>query len=70
MRTLGWVMRDPRRWSRAAAGARLGRLAGVPGRDRFRRLPPPLLGLDGEPRPAEAAAGAVPRLVGPAPRRG
>jgi L-lactate dehydrogenase complex protein LldF len=42
MRTLGWVMRDPKRWSRALGGARLGRLAGIPGRDRFHRLPPPL----------------------------
>jgi L-lactate dehydrogenase complex protein LldF len=42
MRTLGWVMRDPRRWALALRGARVGRFAGVPGRDRFRRLPPPL----------------------------
>jgi L-lactate dehydrogenase complex protein LldF len=42
MRTAGWLMRDPRRWALALRGARAGRLAGVPGRDRFRRLPPPL----------------------------
>jgi L-lactate dehydrogenase complex protein LldF len=42
MRAMAWVMRDPRRWSRALRGSRIGRLAGVPGRDRLRWLPPPL----------------------------
>jgi L-lactate dehydrogenase complex protein LldF len=42
MRTLAWVMRDPRRWTRALRAARFGRFLGVPGRRRLRRLPPPL----------------------------
>jgi L-lactate dehydrogenase complex protein LldF len=41
MKALAWTMRDPRRWTLALRGARLGRLLGRRN-DRIRRLPPPM----------------------------
>ena len=66
MTSAAWAMGNPRRWRYALRSARAGRLlgrraAGSP------PLPPPLVGLDGEPRPAPAADAELPRLVEPGP---
>ena len=69
MRTVSWVMRDPKRWSLALRSGRLGRLLGRR-RGVIGDVPAPVVGQwTGDPGPAATAAVDVPRLVGPRARR-
>ena len=51
MTSAAWTMSNPRRWRYALRSARAGRVLGRT-RGRISTLPPPLSGVDGEPRPA------------------
>ena len=68
MRTVSWVMRDPKRWS-SGAPLRPARPAARPAARRDRGHPSAgRVAVDGNPGPAAAAAADVPRLVGPRAR--